>query len=80
MEAKDKAIEIKTTQEITGRLTRPNERNIKWIPVEEVKKIIDKLEDRFLVQRDNTEPLIVIHYETEWKEFKKKELGYEDGR
>ena len=27
-------MEIKTTQEITGRLTRPSEENVKWITID----------------------------------------------
>ena len=34
-------MEIKTTQQITGRLTRPNERNQKWVAVDDLIKYID---------------------------------------
>ncbi len=29
-------MEIKTTQEITGRMTRPNEKNIRWVAINDL--------------------------------------------
>ncbi len=34
-------MEIKTTQERTGRLTRPGEQNVQWVKVEEILKWIE---------------------------------------
>lgn len=48
------------------------------IEYESKKALFDEIENHFLVQRNHTEPLIVIHWESEWAKLKKRHLGDQD--
>ncbi len=39
-------MEIKTTQEIIGRMTRPNEKNIRWVAVDDLIERVEWLKQK----------------------------------